>query len=232
MWPADTQVVLAPGVDWFYWYDWIDLSGLGDDAIGHGAFDCNRAVILCHPDSPLHPPACFIAKFPGATGAPLRITGSGRVSEDTFTTEPSQYRDEPVLVYTVNGVTKLMLAQELQSTGDDVFAILMQTGIQPAPGVDSHRLEAIEPLIRRGTGVHPGTKEMMVAPVTSNVLDATSGTLGIGVLIPSLDATSQPVKVPQGVYQTARWLGLQLLGANINCVFRYLGAILRGRRVS
>ena len=160
----------------------------------------------------------------------MKITGSGRVGENVFTSEPEHYEDEPVLVYTFAGATKLMLPQELQSTGDDTFVPFMRTGLQPCPGEpDIHRLEAIEPLLRRGSGVHPGTKEITVAPITSNILDKPTGIPGIGVLIPGLDATSQPVKAPVGVIQTARFLGLQLFGPNTNCVFRYLGAILRGR---
>lgn len=250
MYPIDVQTV-SPAPDeqipneWWWWIDWFwddtvisegGLAGEETAANGTGAFDCNRAVILCHPDTPVHPPACFIARFPagGATAGlgPLRITGSGRISETVFTTEPNQYVDEPVIVYTLDGVTKLMLPQELQSTGDDTFVALMRTGLQAAPGLDSHRLEAVEPLLRRGAGVHPGTQELVMAPVTSNILDTRFGSPSTGSSIPALNDASQPVKAPIGVVQAARWLGFTLLGANTNCVFRYLGAILRGRRLS
>ena len=222
---------------WFLEYVWSDeIAGEGDQgpgtATGTGAFDCNRAVILCHPDTPQHPPACFLAKFPGGGGHPLKITGSGRISETVFTTEPNQYEDEPVIVYTREGVTKLMLPQELQSTGDDTFVVLMRTGLQATPGTDTHREEAIEPLLRRGAGVHPGTQELLLAPVTSNILDTRSGTPGTAVPVPGLNDTVQPVKVPVGIFQAARYLGFTLFGSNDNCVFRYLGAILRGRRLS
>lgn len=225
--------------DWIWWGWWIDLvwndeiisEGGGGGGTGTGAFDCNRAVILCHPDTPQHPPACFLAKFPGGGGRPLKITGSGRISESVFTTEPNRYEDEPVIVYTFEGVTKLMLPQELQSTGDDTFMTMMRTGLQPSPGVDTHRLEAFEVFLRRGVGVHPGTKEIFLAPVTSNVLDEV-GTPGTGIAIPGLDATSQPVKVPVGIFRSARFIGLQLFGTNVDSVFRYLGAILRGRRLT
>ena len=252
--PGDVQTVISQGDlvllvpdywDWWYWVFWDDSVETlflppdsppsGDDGgVGTAAFDCQRAIILCHPDTPLHPPACFIARFPGrdATSRPMHLMASGRISENIFTTEPNTYEDEPVLVYRYGGVRQLMLAQELQSTGDDVFVSLMRTGLQPTPGLDSHRLEAIEPLLRRGAGVHPGTQEMTVAPVTSNVLDARSGDLGAGSLLPGLNDTIQPVKAPIGVLQTARWMGRQLFGATTNSVFRYLGAILRGRRLS
>lgn len=218
------------------WEAWLEIVWSDEiaSATGEGDFDCNRAIILCHPDTPLHPPACFLAKFPGGDGGPhpMKITGSGRISETVFTSEPNQYLDEPAMVYTLEGSTKLMLAQELQSTGDDTFVPLMRTGLQPAPGIDVHRLEAVEPLLRRGVDVHPGTQEITVAPITSNILDEPTGTPGTGYLVPSLNATSQPVKVPIGQVQTARFLGFTLFGPNTNCVFRYLGAILRGRRLT
>ena len=230
--PGDVQALwdsLGP----LYWEWWLELVWDDFTETGTGDFDCNRAVILCHPDTPLHPPAAFVARFPGSSGgaeAAMKITGSGRVSENVFTSEPECYEDEPVLCYTFAGATKLMLPQELQSTGDDLFVPRMRTGIQPAPGEpDSHRLEAIELFLRRGAGVHPGTQEITVAPITSDILDKPTGHSGIGVLVPGLNDTSQPVRVPVGVVQRARFLGLQLFGPNTNCVFRYLGAILRGR---
>lgn len=224
--------------DWGWWEWWLDLvwsdeitSEGGEVVTGTGVFDCNRAVVLCHPDTPQHPPACFIARFPGGGGHPLKITGSGRISETVFTTEPNQYVDEPVIVYTIEGVTKLMLPQELQSMGDDTFVSLMRTGLQPSPGVDTHRLEAFEVFLRRGVGIHPGTKEVFLAPITSNVLDEV-GTPGTGIPLPGLDASSQPVKVPVGIFRSARFIGFQLFGTNVDSVFRYLGAILRGRRLT
>lgn len=251
--PTQTYHVLSgpssgglPGMEdwewWEWWLEWwwsdeIQSEGGGGPAAppapptGTGAFDCNRAIILCHPDTPEHPPACFLAKFPGGGGHPLKITGSGRISETVFTAEPSQYVDEPVIVYTLEGVTKLMLPQELQSTGDDTFVALMRTGLQPVPGTDPHRLEAIEPLLRRGAGVHPGTQQMLLVSVTSNVLDEV-GTPSTAVLVPGLNDASQPIKVPVGLMRSARFLGFTLFGANPDSVFRYLGAILRGRRLS
>jgi len=234
--PGDVQV-LWQSVGPLFWEWWFELSwdDVPADWSGTGDFDCNRAVVLCHPDTPEHPPACFLARFPGSDGGaglPMKITGSGRISESVFTAEPDRYEDEPVLVYTFGGATKLMLPQELQSTGDDLFAVYMRTGLQKAPEVDTHRLEAIEPLLRRGVGVHPGTQTLTVAPVVSYILDKPTGTPGIGVLVPGLNDTSQPVKVPVGMFQTARFLGLQMFGDNANSVFRYLGAILRGRRLT
>lgn len=231
--PGDCQI-LWESIGPLFLEGWLELVWSDEVESGSGDFDCNRAVVLCHPDTPLHPPACFLARFPGGTGktSPMKITGSGRVSETVFTTEPDQYLDEPVLVYTTaEDVTKLMLAQELQSTGDDTFVALARSGLQSVPGVDTHRLEAIEPLIRRGAGVHPGTREITVAPIASQTLEEI-GTLGIGALVPALNDTVQPVKVPVGLFQTARFLGFQLFGTNTNCVFRYLGAILRGRRIT
>ena len=228
--PGDVQTALGPGQLPLFWEWWLEWEW--DDATGEGDFDCNRAVILCHPETPLHPPAAFIARFPGGPGDALgamKITGSGRISENVFSGEPNAYEDEPVLIYTHGGTTKLMLPQELQSTGDDTFVARLRTGLQPVPEDSTYRLEAIEPFLRRGVGVHPGTKEITAAPVTSNILDEPTGTVGTGVLVPGLNDASQPVRAPVGMIQTARWVGCQLFGPNTNCVFRYLGAILRGR---
>ena len=226
----DEQVVLdnlqQPWDEWLWEWLWDDSMVMGD-----GGFDCHRAVILCHPDTPVHPPAAFIAKFPGGgqVAHPMKLTGSGRISSNVFTSEPEHYEDEPVLVYTIEGATKLMLPRELQSTGDDLFITRMRTGLQPVPEDSAYRLEAIEPFLRRGAGVHPGTREITAAPIWSNILDEPTGTAGTGVLVPGLNDASQPVRAPVGVIQTARWVGHQLYGLNTNCVFRYLGAILRGR---
>lgn len=230
--PGDCQI-LWNSVGPLGWENWLEI--VWDDEIesGTGDFDCNRAVVLCHPDTPLHPPACFIARFPGGPGAaaPMRITGSGRVSETVFTSEPNQYVDEPVLVYTIGGVAKLMLAQELQSTGDDTFVAMMRTFLHPIPELDTHRVEAIEPLIRRGVGVHPGTAEITLVPLVSHILDVHTPAGGVGATVPGVNVAS-PVKAPVGFFETARHIGLQLFGANTDSVFRYLGAILRGRRIT
>ena len=235
--PGDVQA-LWDSLGSLMWEFWLELVWSDEVESGSGDFDCNRAVVLCNPDSPHHPPACFIARFPGATstdGLPMKITGSGRVSETVFTTEPNQYVDEPILCYTFNGVTKLMLAQELQSTGDDQFVAHMRTDIYPVPDVDTHRVEAIEPFVRRGTGIHPGDAELTVAPITSFTQERHTGFARLGKLIPGLNnATSAiPVKVPIiGSLESARWIGLQMFGTNVDCVFRYLGAIIRGRRLT
>lgn len=220
------------------WEDWLEIVWDDEVVSGSGDFDCNRAVVLCNPDSKDHPPACFIARFPGASGdatTPMRITGSGRISETVFTAEPDQYLDEPALVYTFDGVTKLHLAQELQSTGDDKFVAVMRTDVYPVPEVDTHRIESIEPFVRRGTGVHPGAAELTVAPITSFTQEKHTGFARLGKLIPGLNnaVSATPVKVPIiGSLEAARWIGLQMFGTNEDCVFRYLGAIIRGRRLS
>ena len=197
-------------------------------------FRVQRAVVLCHAEQG---PACFIARFPGATNAQNDITISGQVSENVLTTEAAadQYFDEPVLVIKTVGVAApaMLLAQEVQSTGVDQFTCVAQPGLQAAPGTDTSRLGSVEVLMRRGVGVHPGTKTLTVTPVTSNILDAQGGTDGTAVDLPGdLNASSAPIKVPVGIVVTARFLGFRLTGDNLNSVFKYLGAILRGHRLS
>lgn len=202
-------------------------------------FRVQRAVVLCASGA-IQPaqPAAFIARFPGATGAVLDVTASGQISETVLTTEAAgdQYLDEPAIVLEVGtpaGAPKLLLAQEVQSTGDDIFTCVAQPGLQPAPGTDTHRLASAEILLRRGTGVHPGTKTLTVTPVTSNILDTQGGTDGTAVDIPGdLNASSQPVKAVVGVIATGRFFSFRLSGDNINAVCKYLGAILRGHRSS
>lgn len=241
MFPQDFQLVLDPGIT-----DWVVIiiasDGVGTD-VGHTGADyiIQRAVVICHPTTQ---PAAFIARFPGVDPTPpLDLTASGRVTESVFTAITSRYEDEPVLIFTVaGGAPKLMLPQELQSTGDDVFRCTMQTGLQAASGElsqkkyqilsgDTSRLEAVEIFQRRGVGIHPGTATMTVAGVASNVMDVQAGTVGTAINIPGLNSTA-PVKAVTGVNVTGRFFGLQIIGSNVNSLFRYLGAILRGRRLT
>lgn len=201
-------------------------------------FRVQRAVVLCYANSELHQPACFVARFPGATDAVIDVTASGGISETVLTTEAAadQYLDEPAVILEVGapaGAPKLLLAQEVQSTGDDQFICVAQPGLQAAPGADTHRLSAAEILMRRGVGVHPGTKTLTVTPVTSNILDTQGGTDGTAVDIPGdLNAASAPIKAVVGVFATGRFLSFRLTGDNLNSVFKYLGAILRGQRLA
>ena len=200
-------------------------------------FRVQRAVVLCHADQG---PACFIARFPGAIDAQIDVTASEVVSENVFTTEAAadQYIEDPVLVFKAVGSSPvLMLAQEVQSTGADVFACVAQPGLQAAPGTDTSRLSNIEILIRRGVGIHPGTKTLTVTPVTSFILDTQGGTDGTAVDIPGdLNAASTsaqwPIKAVVNATAMGRFLSFRLSGDNINSVFKYLGAILRGHRVA
>ena len=52
------------------WEEWLEIVWSDEVVSGSGDFDCNRAVVLCNPDSKDHPPACFIARFPGPRGMP------------------------------------------------------------------------------------------------------------------------------------------------------------------
>ena len=198
-------------------------------------FRVQRAVVLCHADQG---PACFVARFPGASGSVLDVTASEVVSENVLTTEAAndQYIEDPVIILEVGapaGAPQLLLAQEAQSTGDDVFACVAQPGLQAAPGADTHRLGSVEVLMRRGTGVHPGTKTLTVTPVTSHILDTQGGTDGTAVNVPGdLNASSQPIKAVVNATAMGRFLGFRLSGDNDNSLFKYLGAILRGHRVA
>ena len=197
-------------------------------------FRVQRAVVLCRAEQPQ--PACFVARFPGSTGTPIDVLASGQITETVFTTEAAadQYLDDPVLIFEVGTAAPvLMLAQEAQSTGEDVFTCVAQPGLQAAPGSDTHRLSSVEIMARRGAGVHPGTKTLTVTPVTSYILDTQGGTDGTAVDIPGdLNAASQPIKAIIGVNVTGRFLGFRLSGDNLNSVFKYLGALIRGHRVA
>lgn len=197
-------------------------------------FRVQRAVVLCRADQPQ--PACLIARFPGSTGTPIDVLASGQITDTVFTTEAAadQYLDEPVIVFEVGvAAPVLMLAQESQTTGEDVFECVAQPGMQAAPGADTHRLSSVEVLTRRGAGVHPGTKTLTVTPVTSYILDVQGGTDGTAVTVPGdLNAASQPIRAIVGMNTTGRFLGFRLTGDNLNSLFKYLGAVLRGHRVA
>lgn len=199
-------------------------------------FRVQRAVVLCHAAG--QQPACMIARFPGATGAVIDITTSGQISETVLTTEAAadQYFDEPIVVLEQGapaGPPQLLLAREEQSTGDDLFECVAQPGLQAAPGADTHRYASAEVLLRRGTGVHPGTATMTLTPITSHILDTQGGTVGTAITLPGdLNAASPPVKAVVGINATGRFLSFRLIGTNENSLFKYLGAIIRGHRVS
>ena len=145
------------------------------------------------------------------------------------------YQDEPVVAFVVSAATSvnLLLPQELQSTGLDAFRCVVQTGLQPAPGTDTHRPESIELLLRRGSGSgQPGTQIMTLAPVTSNVLDTAGGTVGTAKDVPGLANAVLPVKAPVGQLVTGRFLGFKLVGTNVNSALRYLGSLIRGHRTT
>ena len=240
--PGDLQVLQDPSILGGYWLlaD-LDSTTYGDDTISHiPNYRIQRAIVLCRPQIA---PAAFVAKFMGPASDKMDVTGSGRVSESIFTADPNRYEDEPVIAYELSAkVSKMNLAQELQSTGDDLFLCREQTGVVPAQGAvsktkyqvtsgDTHRLESAELFLRRGTGTMPGTASMQVAPVTSNILDTQAGTLGVAKSIPGLNSAS-PIKAPVGGLSTGRFFGFRLEGSNVNSVFRFLGALLRGRRTT
>ena len=227
--------------------DWFNITGgvppLPPDGVGTdtgGAGDpVMRAVILC---SPSDNPGAFIARFPGRSdGAggspgPLEITASGRITENQFTSALSaqRYEDEAVVAFRVSANTsaQVMLAQEIQSSGVDVFRCIVQPSVQANPGADTHRAEAVEMFIRRGPGqTHPGSRLMSVAPVTSNILDNQGGTVGTERVF-GLSAAVSPVKAPIGQMATGRFLSWYLKASNVNSAFRYLGSLIRGRRTT
>lgn len=208
----------------------------------------DTAIVLCNASTPQ--PAAVLARF--SDGAGFDVVTSARVSENMVGAVFNAYDDEAVVVHndatTVPVQNTVFLAQELQSTGggggtgNDFFTVLVQTGLQPAQGRiaqdrqgistgDTHRLESIEVFQRRGVGVHPGTATITVAPISSNILDVQAGTIGAAVTIPGLDAAS-PVKAVTGLSATGRFFGFKLTGSNQQSAFRYLGALLRGRRVT
>ena len=239
MYPQDTQIIETNEVGGFLieleWDEVLEEDASPSDPSANG-------IILCHATTPR--PAAFLALFQGAAAGstgdpvanPLDITASGRVAENTFTSGSEVYEDEPVLAYftTRDPATKIMLAQELQSTGDDIFRCIQQTGVQPAPATAEHRLESVEPLVRRGVGVHPGAKIMRLNVTFSNILDDQEDTVGSMVdttlTIPGLNSAS-PVKAVVGVDTRGRFFGFKLKGSVTDCVYRFLGAILRGRPV-
>lgn len=191
-----------------------------------------KAIVLCRAST--SQPACFIATFNVIPRA------SGRVSENVFSSAANNIVDEVL----VGLPAKLFLGSELQSTGTDTFTVKLYTGLQAArlaPGTmkefsmtggETHRVESLELFLRRGAGqTHPGTATINATPVTSNVLDTQAGTLGTAVVVPGLNTTPSPVKAVVGFDSTGRFFGFQLTGANANMTFRYLGALLRGRRV-
>ena len=198
-------------------------------------FRVQRAVVLCFAAGKQEP-AAFIARFPGETGEVMDVHASEVISETVFTTEANadQYLEDPAIILEVGvSVPGLYLARELQSTGADVFSCVAQPGLQAAPGADTHRFSAAEILVRRGAGTHPGTATITITPVTSNVLDTQGGTDGTAVALPGdLNAASTVVKSIVGVVATGRFLSFRATCGNINAAFRYLGAILRGHRVS
>ena len=189
-----------------------------------------RAVVLCNPSTK---PAAFIVQFTGAVGT-IDVSASGVIGENAFSLGSQQYHDEGVIVYELaagNAAAVLALPQELQSTGDDTFTALMQTGLQQVPGQDSSRLESTEFFLRRGAAVHPGTATMTMRPLSSHVLDVQGGTVGAAVTVDGLNGTA-PIKAITGADDIrGRFFGFRLEGANINSAFRYLGSVLRGRRL-
>ena len=216
-----------------------DSTFYGDDVITNADFRVQRAIVLCRPATA---PAAFLAKFMGPASDTMDVTGSARISETVLTVSPNQYDDEPVIAYELNAnVSKMNLAQELQSTGDDLFLVQSQTGLTPVQGspqqrgmagiVDTHRLGSVELFLRRGSGVMPGARTMQISPVTSNILDIQAGTVGAGKAIPGLNSPT-PVKAPVGGVETGRFFGFRLEGSNVNSVFRYLGGLLRGHRTT
>ncbi len=251
MYPQDIQLLETADVAGFFDIEW-DLV-LGEEVVGSPDDPSANGLIICHATTQ---PAAFIALYPGAASGvdgtpaanPLDITASGRITENVFTSQAQNYEDEPVIAFitTLNPNTQMLLPQELQSTGDDVFRCIQQTGIQPPAGDiskrqfrimqgDTHRLESIEPFLRRGPGVHPGAKIMRLAVTSSNVLDSQEATVGSTVSanmkVPGLDSAS-PVKAIIGTTTRGRFFGFKLKGSNPDSVFQYLGALLRGRRMT
>ena len=136
------------------------------------------------------------------------------------------------------GVGHLRLAVELEDGGDDKFDIEIQTGLHAAPGGDTYRLEAIEPFLRRSPSSiaqdrMPGRSIIMVDALASDILDEEGGkTSIITTQVPSLNDGSQPVKAVVNGDIQGRWFGLRIRALNTDAHVRYLGAILRGRRVT
>jgi hypothetical protein len=78
----------------------------------------------------------------------------------------------------------------------------------------------------------PGTVVVEVEAVASNILEAAGGNVATAVGMQGLNDATQPMKTPVGASEIkGRFFGFQLSGENTNSIIRYLGAILRGRRV-
>jgi len=164
--------------------------------------------------------------------APLDVTASGRISETVKSGVNTHYEDEAVIVYDVAeaNTNKLMLPVELEDDLDDVFRMDVISGLQPAPGADTHRVSSIEPLIRRGPGTFPGDKLLQLSPISSNVLDTQGGTLGTLKDIPDVDVATPP-RTPVGFDTRGRFFGYRIRGSNIHSLLRLLGTFLRGHRL-
>mgnify|MGYP001561147485 FL=1 len=73
---------------------------------------------------------------------------------------------------------------------------------------------------------------MTMRPLSSYVLDVQAGTVGASVSMTGLNDAAIPIKAITGADDIrGRFFGFRLEGANINSAFRYLGAVLRGRRL-
>jgi len=191
-------------------------------------FSVDRGVTVCQVETQ---PIAFVTDYL------MDMMASGLVSETVFTagTPANNILEDAATIHRATGDTtnaRLMLPVELSATGTDLFTAEIRSGVQPAPGGDSHRLEAVEPLLRRATGTMPGTATITVAPVYSNILDVQGATLGTAVAMLDLESAVQPVKAVVGINATGRFFGFQLLAANANAVLRFMGAILHGRRVT
>ena len=79
----------------------------------------------------------------------------------------------------------------------------------------------------------PGRSIIMVDAIASDILDEEGGkTSIITTQVPSLNDGSQPVKAIVSGDIQGRWFGLRIRALNTDAHVRYLGAILRGRRVT
>ena len=197
----------------------------------------NRGIIIggCGTQQPY----AFIADFKSLIGGqPIDMTGSAIIDENTFAATPaagleSNYHNDPVILYSALAQTtsRIVTPVELESSGEDAFVAEIYPGLQPAPGTDDHRLESMEPFLRRGSGTMPGTKTITISPVVSNILDIQGGTVKTAVAVPDLDAASQPIKAIVGGVATGRYFSFKLLADNKQSVLRFLGLALRGRRI-
>lgn len=187
-------------------------------------FTVDRGVTVC---GAMTNPIVFVTDYV------MDMLASATISETAASSAANNTLNEAITLYQKTADptnAHLVLPVELSATGDDLFTAEIRSGVQPAPGGDTHRIEAIEPLLRRAAGSMPGTKTITVAPVTSNILDVQGATLGTAVAIPALEDAVQPVKAVVGLTATGRFLGFQLLAANANSILRFMGAILHGRR--